>query len=239
MLKSTLIFLASVAIAASQGIEALPPCSLACFIEHVPSTGCGLYDFACSCIRASELTPKLTPCVQSACEVEDQGRVVSALQDICSAVGVPIPMITGQPPPELASSAVDEPIPTVLPEPTSTLYEEPEQTSADLWLTATPSHTSSDYALPSEVYDEPPEVTTTVTSTKTHFETTVLPQFPSSSPLPSTTTPPYPVSSAWPTSLKPSGTGSLRPSTPAFTAAAAAVGPRSLVGVLGLLVYVL
>jgi hypothetical protein len=112
-------------------------------------------------------------------------------------------------------------------------------TAQDLWPTATPSHASSDYSLPSEVYDEPLEATTTVTSTKTHVETTAVPQFPSSSPLPGTTTPPYPVSSAWPTSLTPSGTGSLRPSTPAFTAAAAVVGPGSLVGVLGVLVYVL
>lgn len=136
MLKTTLIFLATVAITASQGIEALPPCSLACFVEHVPSTGCGLYDFECSCVKASELTPKLTPCVQSACELEDQGRVVTALHDICSAVGVPIP-ITGVP--EVASSAVDEPIPTVHPEPTSTLYDEPDQTSAGKYV---PPHLS-------------------------------------------------------------------------------------------------
>lgn len=133
IMRYTLTFITIVALATAQSIDALPPCSLSCFATHVPETGCGLTDFACSCSKSSELTPKLTPCVQAACALEDQGKVVAALEKICNEAGVPIAI------PTTTHRVESEPVTSTYVAPTSTEEpkesegpEAPEQTSAGM-----------------------------------------------------------------------------------------------------------
>lgn len=105
-MKSLLILAFLRALTAAQGIADLPPCSLSCLSTAVTGLGCSLTDFACSCQKASELTPIVTPCVQSACtDPADQAKTNAALAAICASVGSPIE--TSKP-----SSLAPEPTPT-------------------------------------------------------------------------------------------------------------------------------
>lgn len=118
-MKSAIILTALTAIVASQGIADLPTCSLGCLTTAISGLGCGITDFACSCQKASQLTPVVTPCVQSACsDPADQSKTIEVLAGICAAAGFPIEVPA---PPAASSSAV--PLPT--PEPTAETTAEP------------------------------------------------------------------------------------------------------------------
>ncbi|KAJ8117025.1 hypothetical protein OPT61_g1668 [Boeremia exigua] len=124
-MKNTFILAALTALVASQDIGSLPTCSLTCLSTAIDGLGCGITDFACSCQKASELTPVVTPCVQSACpDPADQAKTLEVLAGICSAAGFPI---DGAGPPSSSSPETVQPTPT------------PSQGSSS----ATPSHEAS------------------------------------------------------------------------------------------------
>ncbi|KAL4923919.1 CFEM domain-containing protein [Aspergillus undulatus] len=67
--------------------------------------GCSsLTDFACHCAKPV-LVSEVTPCVEQACNEEDQASVSSAVVAECSSAGVPIsiPAVGGSPPPTTES----------------------------------------------------------------------------------------------------------------------------------------
>ncbi|KAJ4984243.1 hypothetical protein SVAN01_10284 [Stagonosporopsis vannaccii] len=136
-MKSTLILASFAAIVASQGIADLPTCSLSCLTTAITGLECGLTDFACSCQKASELTPVVTPCVRSACsDPADQSKTIEVLAGICAAAGFPIEV-----PEPSATSAVPLPTPTSAdpaPEPTT---EAPSATSSEAPIETLPSAT--------------------------------------------------------------------------------------------------
>ncbi|KAI9375520.1 hypothetical protein BJX61DRAFT_131496 [Aspergillus egyptiacus] len=87
-LYQAIILLLSASIAQAQ--LDLPTCSLDCFIEAMTHDGCpNLMDFACHC-RQPALVNEVAPCVQQACDLEDQSSVSNAVVTECSSQGVPI-----------------------------------------------------------------------------------------------------------------------------------------------------
>ncbi|KAF2251426.1 hypothetical protein BU26DRAFT_563363 [Trematosphaeria pertusa] len=215
-MKYTLTLAAIAAFAAAQTITDLPSCSLQCVASGVTGVGCELTDFECSCKKADELTPKVTPCVQQACpDAADQQKVISTLEGICASAGFPITV----PEPEASSTAVESSeapsVETSIPTPSAT----------DIVIT---SPTGYPTGLPTETPEESCAVTTvTVTEIMTK------PTAPGVSP------PPYPTGSAKPSVPAPSGTGAYTTSPPLFTGAAAAVRvPAGIAGVLGLAAFV-
>jgi len=81
------IALASVATAQ---LDNIPSCALTCFVNVLTTDGCsGLTDFACHC-KKTDLIPKVTPCVQSACSASDQAKVITAVEGTCAQAGVPL-----------------------------------------------------------------------------------------------------------------------------------------------------
>lgn len=90
-MKSTLIITALTAMVAAQGLTDIPTCSLKCLTTAITGLGCGLLNFNCSCQKSSELTPVVTPCVQSACsDPADQSKTLEVLSGICAAAGFPV-----------------------------------------------------------------------------------------------------------------------------------------------------
>lgn len=147
-MKNTLIFASLTAIVASQGIADLPTCSLSCLSTAISGLGCDLTDFACSCQKAAELTPVVTPCVEAACaDPADETKTLEVLAGICAEVGFPI---------EVPEPPVSSTIPLPTPEPSAT-EPAPEST------TEAPSASSSEAPtenLPSAT-DEPEYSTAT------------------------------------------------------------------------------
>ncbi|KAL3459458.1 hypothetical protein BJX64DRAFT_291282 [Aspergillus heterothallicus] len=95
-LYQSLIVLLGVNIAHAQLID-LPQCSVQCILNAMSHDGCSsLADFVCHC-RQPSLVTEVTPCVQQACNVQDQSSVSNAVTAQCSSVGVPIsiPPVTG------------------------------------------------------------------------------------------------------------------------------------------------
>lgn len=214
-MKYTFTLAAVVAIAAAQGIADIPSCSLSCFTSALPSTGCGLTDFKCSCAKADTLTPALVPCVQKACpSAADQQKVIEVLGAICAAAGVPI-----NPPSAPAPSS-----PAPAPEQPSAKPEEPKPSSAPSAAPKPPVVSSAaGYPAPSAPAGETcVRSTVTVTVTK-----------------PVATVPPYPTGPVKPSTpagtAAPTGSASTKPTPPEFTGAAAAVQmPVAFAGVFGL-----
>jgi hypothetical protein len=103
---STLLLLAP--LLAAQSIEQLPPCSLECLTGALSGVGCSLTDFKCSCQKSSQLTPALTPCIQTSCkESADQEKVVTVLEGICAEAGFPIDVPHPSPEPAMPEPSVD------------------------------------------------------------------------------------------------------------------------------------
>ncbi|KAL3479319.1 hypothetical protein BJX99DRAFT_76552 [Aspergillus californicus] len=78
-------------------IPNLPSCSLTCFINAMSHDGCtSLTDFACHC-RRPQLITEVTPCVQQACNKQQQSAVSNAVVTQCPSAGVPIsiPPVSG------------------------------------------------------------------------------------------------------------------------------------------------
>lgn len=123
-MKNTFILIAVTVFTAAQTIADLPTCSLRCLTTAISGLECSLDDFACSCKKASELTPVVTPCIQSACSSSvDQEKTLEVLSGICVAAGYPIetpapsgataaveptPAASSEAPPETLSSATEE-----------------------------------------------------------------------------------------------------------------------------------
>lgn len=251
-MKYSLTLAAIVAVVAAQDISTLPVCSLQCFATAIPNTGCGLTDFACSCGKADQLTPEVTPCIQAACSAADQATAVSALVAICEAVGVPITIPT---PGTSSSAAPVEPEPTssaapVEPEPTSSAApvepeptsepeepEEPEETPAVPSGSAAYPVASSAYPVPTGKPEESCTDQTTITVTKTLSKTSHLPS-----------APPYPTGPVKPSVPAGSGSGvpyptkatSTKPAVPEFTGAASTFEiPAVIAGLMGLAAFAL
>ena len=91
-MKNLLPIIAFTALVAAQNtITDLPTCALTCLISAIDGLGCALTEFACSCQKADQLTPVVTPCVQAACtDVADQTKAITVLSGICAAAGFPI-----------------------------------------------------------------------------------------------------------------------------------------------------
>ncbi|KAF3046780.1 hypothetical protein E8E11_008908 [Didymella keratinophila] len=250
-MKNALIVSAITALAAAQGIADLPACSLTCLTSAIPSLGCGLTDFACSCKKADTLTPQLTPCVQSACKDEaDQAKVLTVLSSICAAAGVPIeapapatstiadpsPAPTSEPASEPTSEAPTETIPSISDEPGYSAYP----TEIPPVSYPTPTHATSDVPnLPSSSVEYEPIPSSVIVSRPSPHPTSipgVLPPYPTSVSFPS--------GSPEPSVIAPTGTGVV-PTTstslpPEFTGAAAAIKvPVLVAGVFGLAAFVL
>ncbi|OJI98730.1 hypothetical protein ASPVEDRAFT_481135 [Aspergillus versicolor CBS 583.65] len=84
---STVLFSTCLTLAQILG---LPSCSMQCFINGMTHDGCSnLSDFACHC-RQPSLVTEVTPCVQQACNEQDQSSVSNVVVTECSSVGVPI-----------------------------------------------------------------------------------------------------------------------------------------------------
>ncbi|KAL4921432.1 hypothetical protein BDW62DRAFT_198002 [Aspergillus aurantiobrunneus] len=87
-------------------ILGLPGCSLQCFLNAMSHDGCSsITDFACHC-RQPALVTEVTPCVERACNEEDQSSVSNAVVSECSSVGVPISI------PPVGRGSTTESIPT-------------------------------------------------------------------------------------------------------------------------------
>ena len=114
-MKNTLILTAFATLAAAQSITDLPTCSLSCLTTAIPQLGCGLTDLKCSCQKAGELTPILTPCVQKSCSEADQKKTLEVLAAICAANGAPI----STPPASSAAAPEETATPEPLPSPTA------------------------------------------------------------------------------------------------------------------------
>lgn len=259
-MKNALVISAITALAAAQGIADLPSCSLTCLTSAIPSLGCDLTDFACSCKKASTLTPSLTPCVQSACkDTADQAKVLTVLSEICAAAGVPIET------PAPATSTIADPSP-------APISEAPTETEPS--ISDKPGYSAYPTEIPSASYPSTSPSTSflrtsVLTSTAPTHATSDVPNLPSSSadyePIPSSiivsrpspvptsvpgVLPPYPTSvyfpsgSPEPSVIAPTGTG-VKPTAstslpPEFTGAAAAMkGSVVAAGVFGLAAFIL
>lgn len=109
-MKNLLVLTACVGFTVAQSIGDLPTCSLSCLTTAISTLGCEPTDFACSCGKASELYPVITPCVQAACsDPADQSKTVKVLAGICAAAGFPIET------PEASSSEAPAKPTTILP----------------------------------------------------------------------------------------------------------------------------
>ncbi|KAF2622830.1 hypothetical protein BU25DRAFT_414823 [Macroventuria anomochaeta] len=246
-MRNTLIFTTLTAIAAAQTITDLPACSLQCLATATGGLNCGLTNFACSCQKADQLTPVVTPCVQQACtDAADQRKTIEVLSGICAAAGFPIEV-----PAPPASSAAAEPTSEPTPEPTSSeasvetqpyATEEPEYSE---YPTAT--ETASEYSAPTYATDDVPSVSSSYSDLiplSSLVDTVIV-----SRPSPHLTSfpgvlPPYPTDTPAPSVPAPSGTGTPPSATsshlPEFTGAAAAVQVNVVAaGMFGLAAFVL
>lgn len=255
-MKNALIVSAITALAAAQSIADLPACSLTCLTSAIPSLGCGLTDFACSCKKADTLTPQLTPCVKSACKDEaDQAKVMTVLSSICAAAGVPIEA------PAPAASTIADPSPAPTSEPAEPTSEAPTETmpsiSEEPGYSAYPTDippVSYPSTLPSASYPCMLILTPTAPSSSAEYEpipSSVIVSRPSPRPtsVPGVL-PPYPTSVSFPSGspepsiIAPTGTG-VKPTTstslpPEFTGAAAAIKvPAVVAGVFGVAAFIL
>ncbi|KAF9701072.1 hypothetical protein EKO04_001074 [Ascochyta lentis] len=235
-MKNTILITAMTAFAAAQTITDLPSCSLACLASSIGGLGCGLTDFACSCQKASQLTPVVTPCVQTACtDPAEQSKTIKVLSEICAAAGFPIEIpsssavvehttaASSEAPVETQSSATEEPVYSEYPTATEVLSEYPEPT----YITDDVPNLPSSY---SDLVPLPSFVDTIIVSRPSPIPTSVTPVIP-----------PYPISVTIPA---PSGTGSSPSFTssdlPEFTGGVAAVEiPMLAAGIFGLAAFVL
>lgn len=212
-MKSTLILATLTALVAAQGIADLPSCSLSCLTTAITGLECGITDFACSCQKSSELTPVVTPCVQSACsDPADQSKTIEVLGGICAAAGfpieVPVPSATSAVPLPTPTATELSPVPTTAtsPEaPTETLPSATDDPEYSEYPTATgePSEPSE---YPGMCLHVPLAIFAVLTSSAPTHPTDDVPNLPSASsdhiPLPTlidTTVPP--VSLPSPTSV--------------------------------------
>ncbi|CAG7964479.1 unnamed protein product [Penicillium nalgiovense] len=101
--STSLIALVAAGLASAQ-LPDVPACSLSCFLSALQSDGCSeLLDFACHC-QKTELVSSITPCVEKACEHNDQVSVSNAVVGQCSSAGHPISI----PPIETTSASPSE-----------------------------------------------------------------------------------------------------------------------------------
>ncbi|KAF2462835.1 uncharacterized protein BDR25DRAFT_298927 [Lindgomyces ingoldianus] len=219
-MKYTTAILALAAAVSAQGISDIPSCALACVATGVQGVGCSITDFKCACGKADQLTPAITPCVQSACSAADEAKVITVLGGICAAAGVPINVST---PP--ASSAAPATSAQVV-ESSAPVSSAPVATTSAIDTYPTASADSCAVVT----------ITTTVTLGK-----------PKHSSIPAPTAPyptgpaPYPSSPTGTGSsyVAPTGTGSYT-SPPLFTGAASAIKvPAGVAGLMGLVAYLL
>lgn len=260
-MKNVLPIIVFTSLAAAQNtIADLPSCALTCLISTIDGLGCDVTDFACSCQKADQLTPVVTPCVQTACiDVAEQAKTVTVLSGICAAAGFPIEV----PVPPASNTAI---------QPTSTAEYVGTEAPLDTQPSAIDGSEYPTYPTATETTSEHPglslilPITTTMLTqiVPTHVTDDVpnlpysysdlvpLPSFVNtviiSRPSPKPTSapgvlPPYPTGTPAPSVPAPSGTSTpstASPQLPEFTGAAAAIqAPMVAAGVLGLAALVL
>ncbi|CAG8900940.1 unnamed protein product [Penicillium nalgiovense] len=99
--STSLIALVAAGLASAQ-LPDVPACSLSCFLSALQSDGCSeLLDFACHC-QKTELVSSITPCVEKACEHNDQVSVSNAVVGHASSS---VPAETTATPTESASES--------------------------------------------------------------------------------------------------------------------------------------
>ncbi|PSN72492.1 hypothetical protein BS50DRAFT_253052 [Corynespora cassiicola Philippines] len=244
-MKYSFALAALAAYVSAQSITDLPSCSYSCLSSGVQEVGCGLTDFKCSCGKVAELTPKLTPCVQSACsDIADQEKVLTTLEAICASAGSPIePSVPG------VSSAPASSATQPAPEQSSQAPQQSSQApSSHSSAAASSAASSATSAVNSGVSSQAPQPTasssapsgddgddeTCVVSTMTVTQTGSSPAVPSSASAP------YPSASGTGSRPGASGTGAITTSPPLFTGAAtAATVPAGVAGILGLVALVM
>jgi hypothetical protein len=154
------------AVAQAQNIADLPPCSISCFTSALLSDGCAtLTDFKCHCSKP-ELISQVQPCVQGACSPQEVATVISAAQQLCAGVGVPLTLAStggaSSPPAESANASptpAEETTAAVAPAPTESPTGEEETPATE---SPTAQETTSTPSL--SVYV--PVVTTDATETQ-------------------------------------------------------------------------
>ncbi|KAF2440106.1 hypothetical protein P171DRAFT_435914 [Karstenula rhodostoma CBS 690.94] len=231
------------ALTAAQSIADLPSCSLSCVVSGVSSIGCSATDFECSCTKADQLTPAVTPCVQKACtSTADQVKVITVLEGLCAAAGFPIDV------PVHAASSSAAPAPSSAAPQSSEVASSSVAPTIQTSVPATPSLTdivipSTNYAFPSATEESCVVVTVTVTKTPSSavapyptgpVGTGVTPVVPSG-----TGAPPVVPSGTGVPPVVPSGTGVHSAPPPYFTGAATGLKVPAVAGLMGLAALVL
>ncbi|KAK1589889.1 uncharacterized protein LY79DRAFT_670287 [Colletotrichum navitas] len=91
-MKHTAITSLLVAIVAAdtinQLVDQIPTCAVTCISDQANAVGCDITNFACSCGKISELTPKVVSCLAtSGCSTADQAKVFQITPQICAQIG--------------------------------------------------------------------------------------------------------------------------------------------------------
>ncbi|TPX16844.1 uncharacterized protein E0L32_003406 [Thyridium curvatum] len=90
-LKLTL-FSALAALAAAQDVSKIPDCSLNCFVDNFPLSGCkDLVDFKCSCAAPKAYQDAMANCIVGHCDNDGIVATVNWVSATCASVGVPWP----------------------------------------------------------------------------------------------------------------------------------------------------
>ncbi|EON64661.1 hypothetical protein W97_03894 [Coniosporium apollinis CBS 100218] len=86
-----LAFGASLALAqnAAELLRNFPQCAIACLATGIGASNCGSSDFVCQCTTGAQAIQNAAqPCIQSACNADDQRRAQEASNSVCAAAGV-------------------------------------------------------------------------------------------------------------------------------------------------------
>ncbi|EFQ31461.1 hypothetical protein CGRA01v4_11053 [Colletotrichum graminicola] len=72
----------------NQLVDQIPTCAVTCISDQSTAVGCDITNFACSCGKISELTPKVVSCLAtSGCSTADQATVFRITPQICAQIG--------------------------------------------------------------------------------------------------------------------------------------------------------
>ncbi|KAF1817065.1 hypothetical protein P152DRAFT_7168 [Eremomyces bilateralis CBS 781.70] len=68
----------------------VPDCAASCIGTALSANSACAEDFACHCRSQDAILESLEPCIQLECSVPEQSLVQTALEDLCSSLGVPL-----------------------------------------------------------------------------------------------------------------------------------------------------
>ncbi|KAK2008294.1 hypothetical protein LZ32DRAFT_462481 [Colletotrichum eremochloae] len=68
-------------------VDQIPTCAVTCIRDQGKAVGCDITDFACSCGKITQLTPKVVSCLAtSGCSTADQAKVFQVTPQICAQI---------------------------------------------------------------------------------------------------------------------------------------------------------